>query len=588
MFHINSDTKRDALFLLALSLAIMVLGVTSIREKSLTWDEPWYVGAGYYLAKTGNFHTDAISSHPPLPYYINSIPLFALDYLGMMPPGDPAFTTLEENKSADGCYFCYVNTFVYRLVYGEQYRGLNLLFLSRITMLFVLVLCSIYMFRLSKEYFGFGTACVLTTLLALNPNILAHASLATTDIAPVCFNLISFYYFNRFMESKTPSNCLKTGISLGLALLSKESSLYLIPVYATILVIDALENIRRWKRMILLAVACALIGVVALTTLNAAYGFKEMKLSSGNVIDIPLSEYYGFINGGSLQSHLNKGHSNYLAGEAYDSTTARGMDYLFKIKYWATVAILKNPEGILALFLIALVYYLGRIFSPIGGDRRMARLNMYLTVNLAVFMAFAIQINILIGIRLVLFIYPIIFLLMGEPVKKMLSANQATRKAAYALLVASLIPTLIYYPHYLAYFNQLIGGPQNGYKYLTDSNLDWGQDLPGLKSYMAEHNIRKIKLAYFGRDWIDEYKIKYVSLPNNQNYLSTQRPAELGCGPTKGMLAISATSLSGQYGNPDCYRWLQNTTPVANIGYSILVYNISGSGQSAAAIGADG
>jgi hypothetical protein len=33
------------------------------------------------------------------------------------------------------------------------------------------------------------------------------------------------------------------------------------------------------------------------------------------------------------------------------------------------------------------------------------------------------------------------------------------------------------YPHQLAYFNELAGGPRNGHKYLLGSSLDWGQDL---------------------------------------------------------------------------------------------------------------
>jgi hypothetical protein len=54
------------------------------------------------------------------------------------------------------------------------------------------------------------------------------------------------------------------------------------------------------------------------------------------------------------------------------------------------------------------------------------------------------------------------------------------------------------HPHYLAYFNEFIGGPSRGHLYLTDSNIDWGQDLKRLAKYAKEHPTENIKLAYFG------------------------------------------------------------------------------------------
>ena len=54
------------------------------------------------------------------------------------------------------------------------------------------------------------------------------------------------------------------------------------------------------------------------------------------------------------------------------------------------------------------------------------------------------------------------------------------------------------YPHFLSYFNEIIGGPANGYIYTVNSNLDWGQDLKRLKKWVEENNIDKIYLDYFG------------------------------------------------------------------------------------------
>jgi len=70
---------------------------------------------------------------------------------------------------------------------------------------------------------------------------------------------------------------------------------------------------------------------------------------------------------------------------------------------------------------------------------------------------------------------------------------------------------------YLAYFNQVAAGPKNGYKHLVDSSLDWGQDLPALRSWLAQNPDRfgtgQRYLAYFGTALPEWYGIKATSLP---------------------------------------------------------------------------
>ncbi|WP_152609900.1 hypothetical protein [Geobacter sp. OR-1] len=130
-------------------------------------------------------------------------------------------------------------------------------------------------------------------------------------------------------------------------------------------------------------------------------------------------------------------------------------------------------------------------------------------------------------------------------------------------------------PHYLAYFNEIAGGPGNGYKYLVDGNLDWGQDLPGLKKFMDENGIKRISLSYFGADSPERYGIKYDWLPSH--YLFNPEPdKEVRVTPDQ-LVAISATNLQGVYfDDKNQYKWLLDYKPVAKIGYSIFVYDLSG------------
>ncbi len=96
------------------------------------------------------------------------------------------------------------------------------------------------------------------------------------------------------------------------------------------------------------------------------------------------------------------------------------------------------------------------------------------------------------------------------------------------------------HPHYLSYFNELIGGPANGHLYLADSNIDWGQDLKRLAAYARRHPEEKIKLAYFGSADPTRYGFACQALPS---FLSWGRPAELEAGT----YVVSVTQRLGVY-----------------------------------------
>lgn len=125
-------------------------------------------------------------------------------------------------------------------------------------------------------------------------------------------------------------------------------------------------------------------------------------------------------------------------------------------------------------------------------------------------------------------------------------------------------------PYYLAYFNEIAGGPANGYKYATDSNLDWGQNLRRLAAFVEQNHIDKIKVDYFGGSSPTYYLGDHYEQMN----------ASLG--PQKGWLAISTTFLQQGRATPargwkestTFYQWLDAYQPVAEIGYSIFVYHI--------------
>ena len=149
-----------------------------------------------------------------------------------------------------------------------------------------------------------------------------------------------------------------------------------------------------------------------------------------------------------------------------------------------------------------------------------------------------------------------------------------------------MLGTLRIHPHYLAYFNELAGGPDGGWRYLVDSNLDWGQDLPGLRRYLEAHGIQEIYLSWFGSAYPEHYGISYRALPG---YPHNQGPPEKFAfnpyAPAPGVYAISATNLQGVvFADHDLFAWFRARQPEAKIGHSMFIYTIPDTPQLTAAV----
>jgi hypothetical protein len=133
--------------------------------------------------------------------------------------------------------------------------------------------------------------------------------------------------------------------------------------------------------------------------------------------------------------------------------------------------------------------------------------------------------------------------------------------------------TLAAYPNYLAYFNDAVDS-RRAYEILVDSNLDWGQDLKGLKKWMDANDVKKIHLAYFGTADPAYYGIDAIYTPGTWTTVmsKTNNGNNAQADP---YIAISATHLVGVYFAPNNpYERFLRQTPVATIGRSIFVYRI--------------
>ena len=254
--------------------------------------------------------------------------------------------------------------------------------------------------------------------------------------------------------------------------------------------------------------------------------------------------------------------SGFLAG----SYSVSGWWYFFPLAF-----LIKTPISLILLLFAGLALCADRW-------RRFLDHGIYALLPLLTFLTTAMLMKLNIGVRHILPIQPFVLLLAGtaiaelythrlKPVRLLLGAACLMAVAEFALIC----------PHYLAFFNQFIGGLRNGQKYLVDSNLDWGQDLKGLKAWMDGHGVGHINLSYFGTADPAYYKIDCTYLPGGPFFADPLvKSADL-----PGYVAVSVTNLRGVYfteSTRQIYQKLLSTEPVAIIGYSIYIYRVQDPG----------
>jgi hypothetical protein len=563
--------------LVALFLIIFVVqAFTSAIQKSNTWDESGHVLSGYAYLKKGMDWLEP--SHPLFGRMLATIPLLFL----------PLDEKLEGvcSQEADNSNF-YPASLVF--LFENRMAGERLLALSRMMIIFLGVILGLYVYRWALLLYGVKGGVLALFLYSLSPNILAHARLVTTDFPATALAFIAMYHFWSFTQKVRLTRAVVAGLFLGLAFATKYNTLFVLLPMATWALWALVSTIRsklvasRPRRLV---VGLLTMGAVAYITIWGIYGFRfqsplyqkqvtqgaiyfwENNLPSSSllasVVDLsrearilPESYLYGLCR---LLARGQEGHLAYLLGRI----SATGWWYYFILAF-----LFKTPVSTLLLLFATLLFF------PKIREATWTSLNFLLLPAMVVFF-FTSRQNINIGLRHVLPAYPFLLVLIGRVVHYKSKHQQLARWILGLLCIWAVWEAALIYPHYLAYFNGLVGGPSGGRYVLVDSNLDWGQDLKGLKNYMERHGIEKVKLAYFG--WSDPayYGIDYELLPS---YSVPGRPSCEKKSPEilelEGTMAVSATLLQGLYCPGDMYRTLRRLKPTANIGYSIYIFQFN-------------
>jgi hypothetical protein len=238
--------------------------------------------------------------------------------------------------------------------------------------------------------------------------------------------------------------------------------------------------------------------------------------------------------------------------------------------YFPVVFILKTPLPLL-LLLAATAF-----IRPLWTKERL----LFVAWPAALFFLMSCFSKVQIGHRHILPVYPFLIVWVAA-MGPLLRDGRIVRVAGAALLLWYCAGTIKVHPWYLSYFNELVGATDNGYRYLTDSNVDWGQGLKALGAYLKSEKVAGIYLDYFGTGDPHYYGIAYrpLGFVDNISYPWAQGhgdgdPVDFSRQP-KTLFAISATNLQATYyADKNVFAWLKGVRPERIIAHSILVYDL--------------
>ncbi|MDP8245501.1 MAG: glycosyltransferase family 39 protein [Candidatus Hinthialibacter antarcticus] len=514
--------KQWLIVVLLLAVHVALLWHSASR-KSATVDELSHLAGGLYAVSTGDFRITRVD--PPFQnvfcaIFAASLCEYKLDF------ENESWNKGIWNGSGD------------RLLEANPDHIHELLMAGRLgSMVLSCALC-LLIFLWAKDLWGCRPALCVLALTVIEPNLLAHGKLITTDAGTIFFYTLTGYLCWRFYQKPNWILLIGIGAAAAGAWLSKHSGLLLfpalfvvfltLPIPSIIRMPDYCKQFSRVMQKTLTSIGMLIvISIAGFFTIWAGYGFevgdsipdrlpKDSELWSeastpllyGSYIlglenriqfdpENPNDPFWIFLsNYTPAFSHwegffatrliLRQGHLGYLLGR---------FSYTGFVYYYPVLFLIKTPLPL--LFIIAFGAFL-LVRKKIQIDRNALTIMLVIpSVYLLILMFFNTA---AIGYRHALPLLPYLLILCGGAAASYIFKIKKIQWSAafFVLLAWCVIETLTTHPHYISYFNTLTGGSEQGRHYAVDSNLDWGQDLILLKEYIDEHDLGEPYLFYFG------------------------------------------------------------------------------------------
>ena len=521
-----------------LLLLFALQSIWFIRTQSLTYDEPGDIIGGIEAWQQGRF--ELWPEHPPLGRMWSTLPLARAKVRTSLQPLTAGYV-------------------ITALQPGPQWLAWH----TRPMSTLLGIALGVALWFATRRIFSEGAANVALALFAFTPSLIAHFSLATTDGIGALFIFLVAVQLVRWRHRPTAGQTILMGLVLAGLLLSKFYAPPLVLLALGLMLVLDLRGGRLFSQRWNWKPAFAALAI-AILLLWAGYFFhvSHLRIGDGQVMvtypnrpvrtypthaNVHVSVYVPageFVEGLRMIVRNNhRGHPAWFLGQIYPHGTRL---------YYPVVILLKWPTIVVILAILGLVL----------GVRKTSRAPRDLLLMLSfplLYFVFALTSRYNIGERHILPLYPFALLLAGGVWEHARRSRTAKTLVVLALCLNA-ADTLRYAPDYLSYFNVFVR-PQNTWRLLTDSNLDWGQGLIALRKYQQEHPNEILHLAYFGTIDPELYGVHVVPL----------EPGE----KATGKIVIGGTLLSGQVlSDASGYRWLWPDQPECLINHSLWVYDV--------------
>ena len=449
-------------------------------------------------------------------------------------------------------------------------------------------------YRWANELWGRLPALCAVVLWCFSPTVLAYGHIITPDLGSASVGIAAVYSFRLWLQRPTRLRICIAGLLLGLAELTKTTWLIFIPLYPvlwTIYIGIAPGNVkvRVWLRG---AVDILCVFLIAWWILNLGYGFESsfQRLKDFAFISTPL--------GGTLQidgpPHAGNRFIGTWAGNLPVPLPANyliGIDYMkweFEHKEWSYLdgnwklggwwyyylfaLLFKEPTGNWVLFFIAL--YVSAFRS--SAYNRAWREELIVLIPMAVVFSFvSSQTGFDHHVRYILPVFPFAFIWIAKIAQAFTLRDYKIATMVGLAGIWSITSSLSVFPHHMSYFAEVFGGPKSGYKYLDNTNLDWGQDLHYVKDWHDRHPEARPFHFILDVPLIDpkDAGIDALPIPVGPQSTGTTLPKPEDLGPKPGWYCISIKRIEcDRLHNFDYFKDLQ---PVEWVGYTMQIYYIS-------------
>ncbi len=550
----------------AAALALLLyfwLAVGSLVGDSPTMDEQNHIARGLAFLRTGDPRLSL--EHPPLINSLSALPMLTMPEL-RLPTDHPSWERREG-------WYEFADLFLWQYNHDVD----RIVFLARLPIVLLAIALALTGYRFAGALWGRAAALPALTLLLFEPNLLAHGRYATTDMGGTLFTFQTTFCLWRLWRASDRWNgrlwaiaALCTGLALG----SKLSALGFGAIWLllALLPLHGDEQGRRGRGIIRRVSQLASAGAVALVVVWIIFGLEWGPFKFITASLSPLNQWAGpmptFWAGLEQIALLGGGRATaFLFGRFSESGWAL---------YFPTAFAVKTPLVLIGLLGLSLV-----LLFKHSTTRRRA---LFLALTAVGFYLLAMQSALNIGYRHVLPALPYWLLLIAGLASPELAPTLGRRLSPRRLLAGGMLIVVLIalwiYPNYLSYFNVAAGGPSNGYRILTDSNVDWGQDLLRLQAWMNANGVESVKLGWFGTADPQYYGLAHEALPGlgrDRFFRLWWEPPFNPVAPEPGIYAISASSLWEpplRVEEKTVYAWFRAREPDARVGYSILIYYV--------------